>query len=125
MSTPCIVCWLCPLGVWLCSWGLGVSICKMGKYPQHHEVIVRSKKCEFKAITIVLGIQELLALTLSELVFGWGTWVVQLVKRLPLAPVMIPEPWNWALCQGLHSVGSLLLSLPLLLSLLVLSLSSK
>ena len=45
----------------------------------------------------------------------WGTWVAQLVKRLPSAQVMIPGSWN----QALSPVESLLLPL------LVLSLSLK
>ena len=50
---------------WACGFplqGLRASICKMGKYPQRHEIIVRSKKREFKAITVVLGMEEPLAL---------------------------------------------------------------
>ena len=46
-----------------------------------------------------------------------GTWVAQLVKRLPLAQVTIPRSWDRALSQAPHSAGSLLLPL------LVLSLS--
>lgn len=56
---------------------------------------------------------------------GWGAWVAQLVKNLPLAQVMIPGvlgSWDqaphWAPC----SAGSLHLPLPQLLPLLVLSL---
>ena len=51
----------------------------------------------------------------------WGTWVAQLVKHLPLAQVMISRSWDGGLHWTCCSVGSLLLSLPLLLPLLVLS----
>ena len=44
-----------------------------------------------------------------------GTWVAQLVKRLASAQVMIPAPWDQAPYWAPSSVGSLLLSLTLLL----------
>ena len=31
----------------------------------------------------------------------WGTWVAQLVKRLPLVQVTILESWDGALCGAL------------------------
>ena len=43
----------------------------------------------------------------------WGTWVVQLVKHLPLAQVMIPESWDQAPSQAPRSAGNLLFPLPL------------
>ena len=46
--------------------------------------------------------------------------MVQLVKHLPLAQVMVSEPWDQAPHWAPYSVGSLLL--PLLLPMLVLSL---
>jgi len=54
---------------------------------------------------------------------GWGAWVAQLVGRLPSAQVMIPGSWDQAPHRAPCSAGSLLLPLPLLLPLLVLSLS--
>ena len=42
-----------------------------------------------------------------------GTWVAQLVKRLPSAQVMIPGSWDRVLNQAPCSVGCLLLPLPL------------
>ena len=56
---------------------------------------------------------------------NWGTWVAQSVKSLPLAQFMIPGPWDGAPHLASWSAGSLLVpfSLPLPLSLFVLSLS--
>ena len=54
---------------------------------------------------------------------GMGTWVIQLVKRLPLAQVMILASWDGPLAQAPYSAGSLLLTLPLPVPLLVLILS--
>ena len=42
-----------------------------------------------------------------------GTWVAQLVKRLPLAQIMISGSWDGAPGQVPCSEGSLLLPLPL------------
>ena len=41
-----------------------------------------------------------------------GTWVAQLVKRLPSAQVMFSGSWNRAPHQAPRSVQSLLLPLP-------------
>ena len=49
-----------------------------------------------------------------------GAWVAQLVKRLPLAQIMILESWDQVLHQAPCSAGSLILPLtlpPLMLSL--------
>ena len=43
---------------------------------------------------------------------GWGAWLAQLVKRLPLAQVIILRSWDEP-AQALCSAGSLLLPLPL------------
>ena len=51
---------------------------------------------------------------------SWGTWVVQSVKRLSLAQVMIPESWDQA-WQGAYFSRSLCLCSPLF----VVSLSNK
>lgn len=56
-----------------------------------------------------------------------GTWVAQLVHRLPSAQVLIPESQDGVLPRTPSSMGSLLLPLtfsPLMLS-LTLSLSNK
>ena len=44
---------------------------------------------------------------------AWGTWVVQLVKHLSSAQVMIPEFWDWVPSWAPHTAESQLLSLPL------------
>ena len=51
-----------------------------------------------------------------------GTWVVQSVKRLPLAQDMNSGSWDGAPHQAPCSVGSLLLTLPQFLPLLMFSL---
>ena len=48
-----------------------------------------------------------------------GTWVAQLVERLPSVQVVIPESWGRAPCRAPCSVGSWFLPLLLLLPLLV------
>ena len=45
--------------------------------------------------------------------FPWGSWVSQLVKRLPLAQLIISGSWDQAAGGVLCLAGSLLLPLPL------------
>ena len=52
-----------------------------------------------------------------------GAWVAQSVKRPPSAQVMISGSWDRVLHWASCSAGSLLLPLPLLLSLLILALN--
>lgn len=65
------------------------------------------------------------------MVVGWArgggnlAWMAQLVKRQPLAQVLIPVSWDRASYQALCSVGSLLLPRRLALPLFMLSLSNK
>ena len=55
----------------------------------------------------------------------WDAWVAQMVKRLPWAQLMISGFWDQAPRLASGTVGSLLLSPPLPLPLLVLSLSNE
>ena len=48
-----------------------------------------------------------------KLVHLGGTWVVQLVKHLPSAQVLISGSWDRVPCLTPGSVGNLLLPLPL------------
>jgi len=56
----------------------------------------------------------------KKMTHNGGAWVVQSVRHLPSAQVMISGSWDRAPCRAPCSARSLLLSLPLLLPLLVL-----